>query len=225
MDLSFLLFFVAFGLKVVSGLSKKFARCDQPGVVSFVYKCIHQDSADYLLKHFKRIPITIMFDLMSFEDESKIELYRHMAWKGYDIGLFVDHNRRKVLEDGMDDPVYLKDLKNKFKKLFKQDLQFVYAAWTMTLKQSNTLRTNGLKTVLASFDFADTAYTALDIAEHHATARAQRSFIVVPDTHRHLGDSLVSDFVEIFKGAGFKIVPLSQCLNAALKNDHLINEF
>ena len=138
MDFSSLLLFVTLGLKVASGLSRKFARCDHPGVVSFVYKCIHQDSANYLLKHFRDIPITIMFDLMFFEDESKIELYRHMAWKGYDIGLFVDHTRRKVFEDGMDDPVYLKDLKNKFKKSFKQDLQFVYAAWTMTLEQSHT---------------------------------------------------------------------------------------
>lgn len=224
MDLLLLLLFVTLGLEGVFGLSKKWMRCDQPGVVSFVYKCIHQDSANYILKYLKHTPITIMFDLLYFEDGSNVELYEYMARMGYDIGLFVDYTRRKMFEDNLDDPVFLTDLKDKFKKLFKQDLKFVYAAWTMTLKQSRALRANGLRSVLASFDFADAAFSALEIAKYRATARTQRSFIVVPDAHRPFGNSLVKNLGEIFEKAGFKIVPLSKCLNATLDDAPLIDE-
>ena len=65
---------------------------------------------------------------------------------------------------------------------------------------------------MASFDFADTAYTALDIAEYHAMARTQRSFIIVPDTHRHLGNSLVNDFVEYLRK---RVLKLFHCRNVS----------
>lgn len=116
------------------------------------------------------------------------------------------------------------DLKNKFRDLFGQDLRFVYAAWTMTSEQTSILRANGLTSVLASFDFADASYAALDVAEYQAVEAGQRSFIVVPDTHRPSGNSLVNDFVDIFDQAGFEIVPLSECLDVIFEDELVKDE-
>ena len=204
-----------------SNVPKRWSRCAQPGVVSFVFKCIHPDSARYTLKHFKDIPITIMFNLMHFQDESKIKLYQHMSKMGHEVGLFVDHPVRNKFEDDLRDPVFLTSLKKKFKKLFWQDLKFVYAAWTLTSEQTRILEANGLRSVLASFDFSDSSFSAIEIAEHHAIDLTQRSFIVVPDTHRPGGNSLVTDLVEVFDAAGFDAVTLSECYGVASNNAFL----
>jgi hypothetical protein len=207
-----------------SSVSKRWSRCDQPGVVSFVFKCIHQDSARYTLKHFKDIPITIMFNLIHFKDESKIKLHQHMSRMGHEVGLFVDHPGRDRFEDDLRDAVFLASLKKKFKKLFWQDLKFVYAAWTLTSEQTRILQANGLRSVLASFDFSDASFSALDIAEYHASDPNQRSFIVVPDTHRPDGNSLVSDLAEIFDTAGFDAVTLSECYDVPFNDPFLRDE-
>lgn len=181
-----------------------------------------RDSAEYTLEHFQSIPITIMFDLLHVEDGINLKLYQYMANMNYEIGLFVDHTTKKKFEEGVEDPGFFVDLKNKFKGLFGRDLKFVYVAWTMTLEQTSILEANGLRSVLASFDFADTSYSALDIAEYRAIDVSQRSFIVVPDTHRPSGNSLVKDLVDIFDQAGFEIVPLSECLNVVSDEDDLV---
>lgn len=164
-----------------------------------------------------------MLDLLHLEEETNVELYQYMARMNHDLGLFVDYTTKRKFEEHLGDPDYFVGLKSKFRSLFEQDLKYVYVAWTMTLEQTRMLRTNGLRSVLASFDFADASYSALDIAEYQAVDVAQRSFIVVPDTHRPSGNSLVNELADIFEHAGFEIVPLSECLDV-LSEDELVRD-
>ena len=214
--LAFLLLFIVLESCAALKLSRRWSRCDQPGVVSFVFKCIHEDSVRYALKHFKDIPITIMFDLVHLGGGSNARWYQYMSKMNYDIGLFVDYTGRGRFEDDLHDPAFLGDLRGKFRRLFNQDLKFVYAAWTLTAEQTRILEAAGMRSVLASFDFTDTSLSALDIAEHQAVDPAQRSFILVPDVHRPAGNPLVNNLAGIFYEAGFDIVPLSECLGGTL---------
>lgn len=58
-----------------------------------------RDSVEYTLKHFQDIPITVMFDLLHFEDEASVGLYQDMAKMNYDLGLFVDYTTKRKFEE------------------------------------------------------------------------------------------------------------------------------
>lgn len=216
-------------LQEAAATPRKWSRCDSPGMVSLVYKCLHRyaagfqhpigrDTLKWTEEKYPDIPITYLIDVKDMADVTRLHL--RLA-KDHTIGLYAGHREKERVLDASTRSAFFEEATRKYKAAFRQPPEYIMFAFTIDKATEDFVRRRfGLRSIVLSFDFSDASTTALAISSQQAVDPAQRSFIVAPDTHRLKGQTLAGELARIFKTAGFDVVDIRQCLVPATTDDH-----